>query len=203
LNPGPTAIDIRTVAGGDNVFGGPRSDSDRPKWRIDASTPWIFLEDPGNGFLFTTDTVSRAEVMMENRSVLSCLDLSGGTIIDCRTMPVMVKNLTGFSEITNVMSVTVSESWTLPAADIIAGKFLKVYGNMNFESGVNIDVSELKQLPHLPTSSYIVCRAEKITGFPESVEVRSGFRRWLLNPAEDGKTITLDYAPAGFSVILR
>lgn len=184
-----------TIDGG--AQGGPYSDNEKLYGN------GIVLKDPGNGYLFTTDTVSRAECIMENQTELLNMSLAGVTELDAGGMPMTVKALSGSALVTNVTTFAVSNSWTVTASELMEGRSLTVYGDVVFDAGAKISVSGLSGLSHSTTKSYVLCTAESIVGFPSGTRLKnSNGRTWLFSLSADGKMATLDYEPSGLKIIL-
>ena len=141
-------IDIITVGGAD---GGPRSDNDKVKIN------GVIANDP-SGYYFTTNAVS----VLENTPALTTLSLADDGVIDASNLPMSVADLGGGAVVTNVTTLTVSGSWMLDAADIMAGQALVVYGDLAFGNGCTFAVTDLWSLPI--TETFTVCTADSITG---------------------------------------
>ena len=170
------SIDIVTASG---ATGGPRSDAD--KFKING----VVANDP-TGWFFTTNAVSGAE----NAPGLAALDLSGAGALDMNGMPLSVDALSGAGLVTNTTALTVADSWSLAAADILGGAALVVDGALVFGNGCAFNVTGLRSLSD--SATYTVCRAESISGIPaEGVEITSGQDVWRLFLANGGTELQL------------
>ena len=170
-------IDIRTSDG--KSYGGPRTDSD--KFKING-----VIANDTTGWFFTTNAVSGAE----SAPTLAALALTGDGDINANGMPLSVAALSGAGLVTNGTALTVADSWTLAAADILGGAALVVDGALVFGNGCAFNVTGLRSLSD--SATYTVCRAESISGFPAGgVEITSGQDVWRLFLANGGTELTL------------
>ena len=202
LTPGAHAIDVRTQANG--VVGGPRAekgDLDKLR-RVFTDGTFEVLKDPGNGFLFTTDTVSRAEVLLENPHRLGRLNVGAAVELDANGLPLVVDNLAGAAAVTNALSLRVKSSWTLAAADIADGRVLTVEAPLSFDDGVTIAVPDLDAVPRKVKYHPIAC-ATSITGFPVDTVIRGAKRAWRLVLNDEGTEAGLVYIPRGLAIVIR
>lgn len=197
LTPGPHSIDIITVAYG---TGGPRSDNDKPRI-VDGA----ILQDPGNGYLFTTDTVDRATVLLEHSHKLSNIALAGSSVLDAGGLPVEITNFTGVPEVANTPACMLKGVWTLTAADINAGKVLNVTeGSFTFDN-VTIAIDDVDAIAHADHAwRHVICTAaEPIAGIQTDVVFQGAKRTWKLVLSDNGKELALEYQPNGMTVIVR
>lgn len=202
LTPGAHAIDVRTQANG--VVGGPRAekgDLDKLR-RILPDGTSVVLKDPGNGFLFTTDTVSRAEVLLENPHRLGCLNVGAAVELDANGLPLVVDELVGATAVTNALSLRVKRAWTLAAADIADGRVLTVEAPLTFDDGVTIAVPDLDAVPR-KVKYYPLAKAPSITGFPADTVIRGAKRAWRLVLNDEGTEAGLVYIPRGLAIVIR
>ena len=172
-------FEVRTNDGGAGVYGGPRNDND--KLKING----VIANDP-TGWLFTTKTASG----VENPAAVTSLALAGDGAIDAKGMPLSAGALSGAGLVTNVTALTVSDSWSLAAADVAGGATLVVDGALAFGSGAAFSISDLQELP--VTQTYTVCRADSITGLPKGMQVEEGKRAWKFVLSDDGKSVLLE-----------
>lgn len=197
LTPGPHAIDIRTSNG--DAYGGPRTDND--KFKIDN----VISFDSGNGYLFTTDTVDRATVLLEHSHKLSNIARAGSSVLDAGGMPVEITNFTGVPEVANALACTLKGVWTLTAADINAGKALSVpEGAFTFDN-VTIAIDDVDAIAHANHAwRHVICTAAApIAGIQADVVFQGAKRTWKLVLSDDGKELALEYQPKGMTVIVE
>ena len=155
------------------------------------------LRDSGNGWLFTTSPVSG----LENPPMLANLALAGDGTLDMNNMPLSVAALSGAGQVENVTTLSVSNSWTLAAADIMAGATLEVDGDLAFGNGCAFSVTNLRSLP--TSEIYTVCTADSITGFTSGTDVVDRGRKWRFTLSSDGKAITLQNVPQSTVLYVR
>ena len=130
------------------------------------------LRDDGHGSLFTTNAVSVRET-----PALPTLALADNGALDANNMAMSVAALSGGGVVTNVTTLTVSGSWTLAAADVVAGDALTVHGDLAFGNGCAFDVTGLRNLEL--GGIYTVCTADSITGFTDT-EITDGHSKCKL-----------------------
>ena len=181
-------IDIRTSDG--KSYGGPRSDSDKAKIN------GVIANDP-TGYYFTTNAVS----VLENTPALTTLSLADDGVLDANKMPVSVGTLAGYGLVTNVTTLTVSDSWSLAAADVIDGATLEVYGDVVFGNGATISVSNLRSLPVAQT--YTICKADSIAGIANGTLITEQARTWKVVLSGDGTTLSIENVPQATVVYVR
>ncbi len=185
------SIDIRTTDGGN--IGGPRPEKgDSDKFHING----VIANDP-SGYYFTTNAVS----VLEDTPALETLSLAGYGVIDASGMPMSVADLVGGSVVTNVTTLTVSDSWTLDAARIVAGDALVVYGDLAFGADCVFGLTGSSALP--TTTSYTVATADSITGLANGKTVTYQGQTWKFVLAGDGKSIDLVYVPQSTAIIMQ
>ena len=182
------SIDIRTTDG--KTYGGPRSDND--KFKING----VIANDP-SGYYFTTNAVS----VLENTPALTDLSLADDGVLDANNMPVSVGTLAGFGVVTNVTALTVSDSWTLAAADVIDGATLEVDGDLVFGNGATISVSNLRALPVAQT--FTICKADSIAGIANGTVITEQAKTWKVVLSGDGTTLSIENIPHATVLYLR
>ena len=182
------SIDIRTTDG--KVYGGPRSDAD--KFKING----VVANDP-TGWFFTTNAVSE----VESPATVATLALAGGGAIDMRGLPLAAGALSGAGLVTNAAALTVADSWTLSAADIMSGARLAVDGDLVFGDGCVLSVTNLRSLP--VSETYTVCTADSITGFTSGTTISVGPCAWKFILSDDGRSITMKNASRNTMLCIR
>ena len=192
LTPGPHRIDIRTSNG--NAYGGPRTDND--KFKING----VISFDTGNGYLFTTDTVSRAEVLLENTYRKSNFTFGDDATLDVNGMPIELTNLNGFVTVTNAMTCKVKGTWSIKASDIGHGLLIATGDCPLTFDNVSLVVDDVDAIPRTQ-KHWDLCTAESIVGFPAGTVLEGQNSVWKLAVGADGKTIGLDYRPKGAILI--
>ncbi len=155
------------------------------------------LRDSGNGWLFTTNPVSG----IANPPVLANLALAGDGTLDMNNLPLSVAALSGAGLVTNVTTLTVSDSWSLAAADVIDGATLEVYGDVVFGNGATISVSNLRSLP--VTQTYTICKADSIAGIASGTLITEQARVWKVVLSGDGTTLSIENVPQATVLYLR
>ena len=161
-------IDIQTVDGGQSNSddeGGPRTDND--KLKING----VIANDP-TGYYFTTNAVSVRET-----PALPALALADDCALDANGMAMSVAALSGMGQVANVTTLTVSNSWTLPAADAISGHSLVIDGDLDFGDNCAFSVTGMSNLEL--GSIHTVCTADSITGFTDA-EITDGHSKCKL-----------------------
>lgn len=193
LTPGPHSIDIITVAYGTD---GPRSDSDKPHLNGE------LMRDPGNGYLFTTDTVSRAEVLLEIPCRNANFTFGGNSILDANGRPIEMTDLSGFVTVENATSCKIEGTWTIRAADI-GKELLTVTGDrpLTFDN-VTIAVDDVNAIPQTQRH-WDLCAAESIAGFPAGAVLEGTDCIWKLVMSPDGKTAGIEWHAKGMTFIVR
>ena len=196
------AIDIRTEAYKSN-YGGPSGNAakgDNDTYRIKVND--VNAIDPGNGYLFTTDTVARAEVILENTYKKANYAFGDNSVLDANGMPIELTGLSGFVTVTNAMTCKVKGTWSLKAADFGQNP-LTVTGDapLTFEN-VTIAVDDVDSIPRTQ-KHWDICVADSITGFPADTILSGAKRKWKLVLSADGKSAGLEYQPKGMAAILR
>ena len=185
------SIDIRTTDG--VSVGGPRPEKgDSDKFHING----VIANDP-SGYYFTTNAVS----VLENTPALTTLSLASDGVIDASGMPMSVSNLVGGAVVTNVTTLTVSNSWTLDAAGIVAGDALVVYGDLAFGADCAFGLTGSSALP--TTTSYTVATADSISGLANGKTVTYQGQTWKFALAGDGESIELVYVPQSTAIIMQ
>ena len=170
-------IDIRTSDG--KSYGGPRTDSD--KFKING----VIVNDP-EGYYFTTNAAS----VLVASPALPTLALAGDGVLDANNTRLTVSNLVGGAAVSNAKAFTVSDSWTLSAADMAAGDALDVDGALVFGAGCAFAVTDLSSLP--VSSTYTIATANSIAGFASGTELSDGAYVWRFTLSGDGKSITAE-----------
>lgn len=156
------------------------------------------LRDNGNGWYFTTNAVSG----VANPADLPSLSLADDGAIDMNGMPLSVDAVSGAGIVTNTTTLTISNSWTLAAADIADGAKLVVDGALAFGNGCSLAVTDLSNLS--TAASYTVASADSIAGIAAAgVEVSDKGRTWKFVLSGDGKSIDLVYVPQATAIIMR
>lgn len=196
------AIDIRTEAYKAN-YGGPSANAangDNDTYRIKLND--VNAIDPGNGYLFTTDTVTRAEVILENTYKKANCAFGNNSVLDANGMPIELTGLSGFVTVTNAMTCKVKGTWSLKAADFGQNQ-LTVTGDapLTFEN-VTIAVDDVDSIPRTQ-KHWDICVADSITGFPADTILSGAKRKWKLVLSADGKSAGLEYQPKGMAAIVR
>ena len=183
-------FEVRTNDGGASNYGGPRNDND--KFKING----VIANDP-TGYYFTTNPVS----VLTDTPALTVLSLADNGVLDANNMPVSVSRLAGGAVVTNTTALTVSDSWTLAAADIEGGAKLVVDGDLAFGNGCTLSATGLDNIPTEQT--YTVASADSITGLASVTTLSERGRTWKFALSGDGKSIELSYIPQGTAIVLR
>ena len=181
-------IDIRTTDG--KSYGGPRTDND--KMKING----VIANDP-TGYYFTTNAVST----LTDTPALTVLSLADDGVLDANNMPVSVDALSGAGIVTNTTALTIADSWTLAAADVIDGATLEVDGDVVFGNGASISVTNLWSLP--VTQTYTICKADSISGIANNTLITEQARVWKVVLSGDGTTLSIENVPQATVVYLR
>ena len=155
-------IDIVTKS--DKNYG---PDTDDRKFKING----VIANDP-RGYYFTTNAVSVLET-----PALPTLALADNGALDANNMAMSVAALSGMGQVANVTTLTVSNSWTLPAADAISGHSLVVDGDLDFGDNCAFSVTGMSNLEL--GGLYTVCTADSITGFTDT-EITDGHSKCKL-----------------------
>ena len=125
------------------------------------------------GYYFTKNEVST----LENPAALPTLALTDNGTLDMNNMPLSVAALSGMGQVANVTTLTVSNSWNLPAADAISGHSLVVDGDLAFGDNCAFSVTGMSNLEL--GSIHTVCTADSITGFTDT-EITDGHSKCKL-----------------------
>jgi len=172
------AIDIVTTS--DQLYGPRTEKGDGDKFKING----VVANDP-TGWFFTTNAVSG----VENPAAVASLALAGDGAIDAKNMPLSAGALSGAGLVTNVTALTVSDSWTLAAADVEGGATLTVDGDLVFGDGCAFAVTDLRSLP--VSEIYTVATADSISGLAGGKRITEGGRTWKFVVSDDGTTLLL------------
>ena len=128
-------------------------------------TDYAFPTDPGDGSLFTTTT---------NETDIAALApqydeavFASGTTLDVNGWPTVVKSLKGLPAVVNG-DLTISEEWTIPVSEVVAGGCLTVSGKLNFGESASVRVDN-PALLHSATKR-IAVRANGGVTIPQSLE---------------------------------
>lgn len=162
--PAGTCRMIDIVTKSDRNYG---PDTDDRKFKING----VIANDP-RGYYFTTNAVSVLET-----PALPTLALAGDGTLDMNNMPLSVAALSGMGQVANVTTLTVSNSWTLPAADAISGHSLVVDGDLAFGDNCAFSVTGMSNLEL--GSIHTVCTADSIIGFTDT-EITDGHSKCKL-----------------------
>ena len=184
------SFEVRTNDGGASNYGGPRNDND--KLKING----VIANDP-TGYYFTTNAVST----LTDTPALTVLSLADDGVLDANNMPVSVDALSGAGIVTNTTALTIADSWTLTAADVIDGAMLEVDGDVVFGNGATISVSNLRSLPVRQT--YTICKADSISGIANNTLITEQARVWKVVLSGDGTTLSIENVPQATVVYLR
>ena len=191
-------VEIYTSNG--SVYGGPRTDNDKFKLSN------VIAQDPGNGYLFTTDTVDRAAVILENTFKNENFAFGNNCTLDVNGMPMELSDFSGFATVTNATTFKIKGTWSVKAADINAGKTLKVTdGTLSFDN-VTVAVDDVDALAHAGAANkyHELCSAkEPITGWPVGTVLKGAKREWKLVLSADGKSAGLQYQPKGLVLVVE
>lgn len=202
VTPGPHAVEFRTHANGSSA-GGPRDDADKPHLN------GAIAIETGTGYLFTTDTVDRATVVLENTTKVANLTFGNNSILDVNGMPTELTDISGFAVISNTSTIAettkickIKGTWSIKASEI-GQKQMKVLGAcpVTFDN-VTIAVDDVDAIPRTQ-KHWDLCSSDSISGFPVGTVLKGAQREWKLVLSADGKTAGLDYVPKGIILVVR
>lgn len=196
-------VKLEVYTSNGSTYGGPRTDNDKLK------LSGVIAMDPGNGYLFTTDTVDRATVVLENTTKAANLTFGNNSILDANGMPIELTDISGFAVISNTSTIAettkickLKGTWSVKASEI-GQRQMTVLGAcpVTFDN-VTIAVDDVDAIPRTQ-KHWDLCSADSISGFPVGTVLKGAQREWKLVLSADGKTAGLDYVPKGIVLVVR
>ena len=168
---------------------------------------YIQAYDPGDGSVFTVTTNGVLPETLSLRPHFPQMRFAAGTYLDANGADVATGDLTGAPTVTNSsayfqdFTFSVTNSWTVPAADLAAGAVLDVRGKLAFGPSVTLSVTDFAELPR--AESRVIARATAgIEGLPAFTPPGTHPARWRYRKMADGRELRLDYC-AGTALLLR
>jgi hypothetical protein len=163
--------------------------------------------DPGDGSLLTVSTNDTLTAVQDEPSFWT-LRLGTGATLDTFGNGIMVGDLEGLGTVTNSNAyyehpLTVTNSWKVSAADVIAGGVLRMHEPLAFAEGAKFVAEDLSGFPRLD-EPLVLCVADgPIEGLPVFNRNADGIARcWTLEKSADGKSILFRWN-CGFKVLIR
>ena len=167
---------------------------------------YIQAYDPGDGSVFTVTTNGVLPETLSLRPNFPQMRFAAGTYLDANGADVATGDLMGAPMVTNSsaffqdFTFSVTNSWTVPAADLAAGAVLDVHGKLAFGPDVALSITDFAELPHV--ESRVIARAAAIEGMPAFTPNVAHPARWRFRKTPDGRELRLDYA-CGLKMIIR
>ena len=168
---------------------------------------YVQAYDPGDGSIFSVTTNGVLPETQSLRPQFPAMRFAPGTYFDVNGVSFATGDLTGAPTITNSSALfteytfSVTNSWTVPAADFAAGAVLDVSGTLAFGADVALAITDFAELPH--TESRVLARAAAgIEGMPTFTPPVAHPSRWRYRKSPDGRELLLDYC-AGTALLLR
>ncbi len=197
LNPAGTGFTNMSWKISSNLGAGFRYD---PQGRGSNSyTDYVLIEDPGDGSLLTVSTNDTKTAVQDEPSFWT-LAMGRDTTLDTFGNGIVVGDLEGLGTITNsnayyVHPMTVTNSWTVSAADVNGGGVLRAHVPLEFAAGTTFTAEDLASFPR-SNEPLALCTADApITGLPAFDRLASPItRRWKLGKSADGRSILFLYS---------
>ena len=168
---------------------------------------YVQAYDPGDGSIFSVTTNGVLPETLSLRPQFPAMRFAPGTYFDVNGVSFATGDLTGAPTITNSSALfteytfSVTNSWTVPAADFAAGAVLDVSGRLAFGADVALTITDFADMPH--TESRVLARAAAgIEGMPTFTPPVAHPSRWRYRKSPDGRELLLDYS-AGTALLLR
>ena len=167
---------------------------------------YIQAYDPGDGSVFTVTTNGVLPETLSLRPHFPQMRFAAGTYLDVNGADVATGDLTGAPMVTNSsaffqdFTFSVTNSWTVPAADLAAGAVMDVHGKLAFGPDVAFSITDFADLPRV--ESRVIARASAIEGMPAFTPNVARPARWRFRKTPDGRELRLDYA-CGLKMIIR
>lgn len=170
--------------------------------------------DPGDGSLFRVATNSAEVVLLEGLGLVSCsvetirsLAMSNGAMLKMEGTSAVVSNLTGVCAVVQTdgsfdgNSLVVIGDWTIPSADLAAGKMLESDVSVVFDGNARVLI-DYAAIPHgmwcdLATSSAGISEVPSVV-FSDGKE-----RNFKAGISDDGNTLRVKAGADALKVILR
>ena len=168
---------------------------------------YVKIEDIGDGSLLTVSTNDTVTAVYDRPS-FQALRFAPGTTLDIYGNSISVGDLEGLGMITNSNAyfdnpLTVTNAWTVSAADVAAGGVLRVHAPLVFAAGTTFAAENLADFPH-SEEPIVLCVADApIEGMPVFDRLATNAtRKWKLMKSADGKSIGFVYS-CGTYLLLR
>ena len=168
---------------------------------------YVKIDDPGDGSLLTVTTNDTLTAVYD-RPFFQTLRLAPGTTLDVYGNAISVGDLEGLGMITNSNAyfdypLTVTNSWTVSAADVAAGGVLRVHVPLAFAAGATFAAEDLALFPHREEPLTLCTADAPIEGMPAfDRQATNATRKWKLLKSADGRSLQFQYS-CGTSVFLR
>ena len=222
--PGPHPFRVTSYNTGTNATVGPAGASfTNMTWKIGGTgagvrfdpngrdsanvADYVKIEDPGDRSLLTVTTNDTLTTVYDRPS-FHALRLAPGTTLDIFGNSIAVGDLEGLGMITNSNAyynypLTVTNSWKVSAADVVAGGVLRVHVPLAFAAGATFAAEDLAAFPH-SEEPIVLCVADApIEGMPAFDRLADKTtRKWKLVKSDDGKSIGFMYN-CGMTVSFR
>ena len=169
---------------------------------------YVQAYDPGDGSVFSITTNGVLPEALALCPQFPAMRFARGTYFDVNGVNFATGDLEGVPVVTNSSALftdctfSVTNSWTVPAADFAAGSVLDVSGKLVFGANVTLTITNFAEMPR--AESRVLARAAAgIEGMPLFSPPVAHPARWRCRKSSDGRALLLDYATAGWVVSFR
>ncbi|MGN0852229.1 MAG: hypothetical protein ACI4Q3_02505 [Kiritimatiellia bacterium] len=162
---------------------------------------FVKLDDGGSGRLFTVDTEDySAEVAGDLLPLFDNLACAPDTVFDLNGNAFSQGNLAGCPAVANG-DLTVTNVWTISAADIAAGRKLAVDGTLAFAPTAKIACADASAPQGRAGDEYEIAVARAVTGEPAIDTAAVGLKNWRVQTT--ATAVKLVYVPQGMLLLFR
>ena len=159
---------------------------------------YLIFNDPGDGSLLTVSTNETLTTVQDEPSFWT-LRLAPGATLDTFGNGIAVGDLEGMGMVTNSNAyfnhpMTVTNSWTVSAADVDAGGVLRMHVPLAFAAGATFAAEDLVLFPRSDEPLTLCTADAPIEGMPTFDRLANRMtRKWKLFKSADGRSILFQY----------
>lgn len=160
---------------------------------------FLKLDDGGSGRLLTIDNQDESAAA-EMLPVFDELSFAAGTTFDLNGNAFVQGKLVGFPTVLHG-DLTLTDSWTILAADLANGKALHVDGTLSFGEGVTLKMPMDQKPDHHAAKEYLIAEADDIVGAPVIDKASIELGDWKVVTTKT--QVKLTYSPHALLIRVR
>ncbi len=161
---------------------------------------FVKLDDGGSGRLFTIDAEDSLEAIADMLPMFDNLAFAPDTVFDLNGNTFLQGNLSGFPRVENG-DLTITNTWSLSTADVLAGKKLVATGTLAFADGTMITSADESVSNTQGVQEILIAEAARVVGKPTVDADAPALRNWKVRTTNT--TVTLAYVAPGTVFIVR